>query len=597
MWILSICSLLLGVFNSHYNFPEVQTSNPAFAHSFHASDFVPKAEMSCSSISKEYKEYYAVPSSIQTNYLNCFPTDYYSVKHFDMENYFENLYEFSPANNLGSCGYVSLIQLLSYFDTFKNDDVIPEQYDETALTESWEEAVSRSPGVERNSFSNGGGLSYIDFCYSHRGTDLQSELTVIFNELNKNATVDSFEAGIHLNDYNRLLNSFYGEEENPLYMVGHGDAGTINVSNDGVFLEFTEQVKKLVQRGIPVIAHIGIPNGQSVLEQLHSVVVYDIDASGNLYANFGWYNGDTHRKLFEPGGYQYIYAYCAFDLKTNIQHKHSNNYIVSNEHYCGCNFVDKPSILAGGEYDNIPPTFFWMKDRNNPDEFFQVSVLKNGFSNDTYFSLDTDFNAFTLPMNVWKSILASKATYYVRIKRYWNDLFISEDKQIFGTPKNGSLVATSINISALSITEQFFDSEITKPAFISGGIFTYKYLRTSLIDGSLCLSANKIQNVKAYIEFNYFKPIMRVDFDAFLWSYSENVGGTHFEIQYKNSQGTWVSFENIIYDLPSGKSNSEPFSYIIPVRTSSVRFCSYTSNSQSEMDSVRIGLENLKFYA
>ena len=594
MWILPICSLLLSVFNSHYNFPEVQTSNPAFANDCYASDFALKPEMSGPSISNEN---YAVPSSIQTNYLNCFPTDYYSVKHFDMVSYFANLVEFCPANNLGSCGYVSLIQLLSYFDTFKNDDVIPEQYDETVLTESWEEAALRSPGVERNSFSNGGGLSYMDFCYSHRGTDLQSELTVIFNELSKNVTAGSFEPGIHLNDYNKLLNCFYGEEENPFYRVGYGDAGTIDVSDPKVFLEFEDQVKKFVQSGMPVVAHIGVPNQQSVLGQLHSVVVYDIDASGNLYANFGWGNGDTQKKLFEPGGYEYIYAFCAYDLKTNIRHKHSNNYIVDNEHYCGCNFVDKPGVLTGGEYDNIPSTFFWMKDRNNADEFFQVSVLKNGFSNDAYFSLDTDFNAFTLPMNVWESILASKATYYVRIKRYWNDLFISEDKQIFGTPKSGSLIATNINVSELSITEQFFDSEITKPAFISGGIFTYKYLRSSLIDGSLCLSSNKIQKGKAYIEFSYFKPIMRVDFKAFLWSLNENVDATHFEVQYKNSQGTWISFEDIILDLPSGKSNSEPFSYIIPVKTSSVRFYSYTNNSQSEMDSGRVGLEGLKFYA
>ena len=47
----------------------------------------------------------------------------------NMVNYFSNLNTFSPSNKGGSCGFVSLAQVLSYYDTFYNDSIIPEQYD------------------------------------------------------------------------------------------------------------------------------------------------------------------------------------------------------------------------------------------------------------------------------------------------------------------------------------------------------------------------------------------------------------------------------------------------------------------------------------
>lgn len=46
-----------------------------------------------------------------------------------MVTYFQNLYTYSPVNSHGSCGYVSFIQYLSYYDTFRNDNIIPTVYE------------------------------------------------------------------------------------------------------------------------------------------------------------------------------------------------------------------------------------------------------------------------------------------------------------------------------------------------------------------------------------------------------------------------------------------------------------------------------------
>lgn len=42
--------------------------------------------------------------------------------------YFRNLSKYQPNNLFGTCTFVSLAQILSYMDTFYNDDIIPERY-------------------------------------------------------------------------------------------------------------------------------------------------------------------------------------------------------------------------------------------------------------------------------------------------------------------------------------------------------------------------------------------------------------------------------------------------------------------------------------
>lgn len=71
----------------------------------------------------------------------------------DVVTYFSNLYKYSPMNSYGSCGYVSLIQYLSYYDTFYNDSIIPENYERSqGNVATFEEAFSISPGVIRQDY-------------------------------------------------------------------------------------------------------------------------------------------------------------------------------------------------------------------------------------------------------------------------------------------------------------------------------------------------------------------------------------------------------------------------------------------------------------
>ena len=65
------------------------------------------------------------------------------------EDYFSNLTTNYPTNNVGNCGYVAAAMLLSYYDTYWNPNFIPDQYNNSNLTEldSLDDKTFDSPGV------------------------------------------------------------------------------------------------------------------------------------------------------------------------------------------------------------------------------------------------------------------------------------------------------------------------------------------------------------------------------------------------------------------------------------------------------------------
>ena len=72
-----------------------------------------------------------------------------------MERYFDNMARFSPTNQKGTCGYVSLIQYLCYFDSFYNDAIVPEKYERNqGFVDTLEETREISPGVLNKTYTS-----------------------------------------------------------------------------------------------------------------------------------------------------------------------------------------------------------------------------------------------------------------------------------------------------------------------------------------------------------------------------------------------------------------------------------------------------------
>lgn len=270
---------------------------------------------------------------LKHNEMNVDNPNYYVSTNFNMTSYFRYLNDYSAENDIGSCSYVSLIQVMSYYDTFYNDDIILEQYDRGKKnSQTLKEAIQTSPGVLRQDFFKSGTSSYYQFCHNTSAINLQSELIISGNFLNGVLTEKDedgetvFSPSIDADDYQGLLNDFYKDD----------GIVKVNVIKNRTKDDFINIIKNKIDEGNPVIVDIydkSNPNADG-----HAVVAYRYDDSG-VYANYGWSAGYTDKLLLGRYlGYNLDTIYCVISLDySKMGHKHSDNYIIKSKAYCGCN--------------------------------------------------------------------------------------------------------------------------------------------------------------------------------------------------------------------------------------------------------------------
>lgn len=103
---------------------------------------------------------------------------------FSMKDYFMNLYEINPTNTGKSCWFVSLIQYLSYLDTYINDNFIEEKYEATINVKSLQEAIMTSPGVISTEWRHDNVNNIRQYINSHLSDDYQCYLMELYSYYN-----------------------------------------------------------------------------------------------------------------------------------------------------------------------------------------------------------------------------------------------------------------------------------------------------------------------------------------------------------------------------------------------------------------------------
>lgn len=247
-----------------------------------------------------------------------------------MVTYFQNLYTYSPVNSHGSCGYVSFIQYLSYYDTFRNDNIIPTVYERSqGSVSSLEIALSDSSGVCRQSYPQTG---LYDFIQKNRSTDFQMYLMEIVNSSMGNEASE-YSCDIGMWSYYKILRVLFPDTTVHFDYFCVSDFGVAAKPTDAnVINGFDAYVKEQLDLGNPVMLHIADYNEETgVREGYHSVVAYYYDEYG-IHAHFGWNRSSSDTVI--TTNYQITEA-GVMDL-TNIPETHSNNYVVNNVEYCGC---------------------------------------------------------------------------------------------------------------------------------------------------------------------------------------------------------------------------------------------------------------------
>ena len=246
---------------------------------------------------------------------------------FSMKNYFQNLYENSPDNSRGSCAYVSLIQCLSYYDTFYNDNIIPESYEVNEISQSYSECVENSPGVLRRMMLG----DVIEDIENNKHIDYQSKLMDIFysNILDGDGSITT----ISFVAYNSILDYLFPNNNVFVERLTYNDYFYDKSYDDPQVKDWCESyIKTQLDLGKPVIVGLKYTNNENGDLENHAVVAYYYDEEG-IHANFGWSEEYNDVVLNEYS----IFEMVVLDV-SDLPEVHSNNYKIIDDEYCGCGY-------------------------------------------------------------------------------------------------------------------------------------------------------------------------------------------------------------------------------------------------------------------
>ena len=288
----------------------------------------------------------------------------YSSSDFGTVTYFQNLDKYSPNNIEGSCVYVALAIMLSYYDNFRNDNIISGTYERHDEFSDKESALLISPGVDKTP-----GIEYSknfdalkmaieetypddpetgkpdpnlyradqqwqelnreqsnelwDYVHSLADTDFQMKLLSTRADLPGEADRDNFWTSGITNDYQMILDEIYGDEAIVFTRV-EGDEANDIYGYDSL----ADLVKSKLNEGY--IVNITIRNIKN--NSRHAVVAYYHDDLG-IHAHWGWnaaWNDvaiDTSKDEITSVGWL---DFPGFPLE------HSQNYVIDGIGYCGC---------------------------------------------------------------------------------------------------------------------------------------------------------------------------------------------------------------------------------------------------------------------
>lgn len=546
--------------------------------------------------------------------------DYETFTNYNMQSYFENLWEYSPENVLGSCGFVSLINVLTYYDTFFNDNIIPEQYERTyEKNSSFSESVIHSPGVLRNSIISSGYVSPYLFCHAFEETDYQSYLMIKWNQHEGSDNGDSEIVQVGTSEFTRVYNftpkiSLSNQIDLCKY-IGLDKYLNFELIT-GQYDELYEIAAEYIGNGIPVIAHI-VRRDESdpkFKETNHAVVAYEVE-NGVIYANYGWDEEDTHLKLIDDfPAFNAINSLMVITPKEGVQHVHSDNYEINGKGCCGCNIDDKIHVSNIPDYKDIPPTYYWMKDAFSDSELYEIRVSKRYLGDDSYLEFSATRNSFSMPISIWKQMCDDGGSYYVELERTNLDESIStHGRSIYGTANKDNMKIIEKAASAFQLGNEYSSITFPRPILLEtnfGGLGSKSYSATLLtkraryneVEGAIQLSANKIGQGEAYLDLTMSQSISRVDLGLCIPTLTEGYSnspdsGCSLKVEYKAAGGEFKEAYDLLKqeynDLISGDKN---YAIVFPEPTKQFRIISEFESPTSSEDKGVVSIDNLSFY-
>lgn len=501
------------------------------------------------------------------------------IKDFFSPYYFSNLNNNFPYNIKGSCSYVSVSMLLSFYDTYWNDNFIPDKYESTSeVVENKVLNLTDSPGVKnekdinilKDNYSN---TEVLSMAIDYHDTILQMDLLSLgiikydiydSSSIYSCATLLSTMVDITY-DYFLKSTSLTNNDINIIY-----DSSNSN--------QMRNTIVNKVKQGIPVVVSASNYKGT------HAFIVYDYDEQNDeLYGHFGWQSEEegpnpyTHISLSKEG---YGTFHEIFYFEPNISHSHSNNFHAYDEndqiiYICPCTSVIPTYISQDSNYLDVLPTYSWgtlIKEKWFDDiELHHNLYILNHNDQIIYEKNNIYDNKYTLTYEEYSYIFSIPYNeYYIYVglesndSSFWDDDYCCEK---FNKP-NRYYYKTSILPSDWGfIGRYYFANELTEEYLINEPerkntvitmndlTITTNRLRCGYIENSYIVLSPRRENAgRAFFEMEFDVPVYSFMYRACMWSNSENLDGIAI-IQVKDEHGNWTTLKDIPISSLSSKEN------------------------------------------
>ena len=292
---------------------------------------------------------------------SCIHTDtLYQTQHF-ATYYFYNLRENMGYNYIGSCSYVAISMMLSYYDTYWDDTIIDDSYDLNSLFEKTEyvDGILTYSKLTLSNFENSPGIrenERLPFDESERlGLSDEERLTeeqyyqLVKNQSNRDRYFHYYLMGMMITEEfyasrtSQNINPFgLGREDRENLIEDYLNISGAKLTYETVTTDIENYIIRNVSQGIPVMIAVDLADQNTG----HALIVYDYDVStGKLYAHMGWTDGYdesdelvtyTHVDLSSIN-YTRIKNATTF-IPTDV-HSHAYNYANwDGSTYCSCYF-------------------------------------------------------------------------------------------------------------------------------------------------------------------------------------------------------------------------------------------------------------------
>ena len=477
--------------------------------------------------------------------------------------YFSNLRSNYSLNAHGTCSFVSIGMLLSYYDTYLDDNFIPNAFEQNTFIEPNENGTIipkdvESPGVVSEDYdliTSMDEVDYEDYVVDNPNASFQNFLMMYACENTDGFTFDSFNHGLGMSIgvQVELLNSYLSDYvglQNSVFSYTNAGYSQYQLKN---------LIKQHIDNGEPVIINFR-PN----IIGDHSAIAYDYDGD-DIYVHTGWKdaNGDslTHVKLddlhsqnvYGGSGELVIKSICGIDTSNYPAANNQNNYITVDENDNVVPANIKTLAIPHDirlEYDSntpdILPVLRWnslYNERwfNNQNITFQVKI-RNSVSGNLIRTINVrNETSVVIPEDVFSQVIDEFGLFEftVEMRTVLPEIVVGNNRVV----NQSTIISNKNDYERIQPADYGFPTNYRHytsnfvDAFTQED-FDFKVRRSNNViraGNYIKLDVNYKSSTEAFVEYNFYKPITEIKLSVS--EYGDSNGGVATASNYNYAKG------------------------------------------------------------